>query len=104
MALGRAKPGSLRHLFDVLINITVEDRYQRLDVEHIPAYRQIAFFQLLRQRRELTQFVVKIGQDTIHHRLRRTPWQRCRHRIQLLHRGARRGGVDSGDNQPVHLH
>ena len=53
MALGRAKPGGLRHLPDVLINVAVEDRHQRLDVEHIPAYRQIALFQLLRQRGEL---------------------------------------------------
>ena len=54
MALGRAKPGGLRHLLNVLINIAVEDRHQRLDVEHVPAYRQIALLQLLRQRGELT--------------------------------------------------
>ncbi|SSW76953.1 Uncharacterised protein [Klebsiella pneumoniae] len=54
MALGGAKPGGLRHLLHVLIDVAVEDRHQRLDVEHIPAYRQIALFQLLRQRGELT--------------------------------------------------
>ena len=50
MALGGAKPGGLRHLLNVLIDVAVEDRHQRLDVEHIPAYRQIALLQLLRQR------------------------------------------------------
>ena len=54
MALGGAKPGGLRHLLNVLIDIAVEDRHQRLDVEHVPAYRQIALLQLLRQRGELT--------------------------------------------------
>ena len=53
MALSGTKRGGVRHLFYVLIDVAVEDRHQRLDVEHIPADRQIALFQLLRQRGEL---------------------------------------------------
>ena len=53
MALRRPQLRRLRDPGNVLINIAVEQRHQRLNVEHIPAYRQIALFQLLRQRGEL---------------------------------------------------
>ena len=88
MALGRAKPGGLRDLFNVLIDIAIQYRHQRLDVEHIPAYCQIALCQLRRQRGKLTQLGVKVGQHNVDHRLRRALGQHRRHRIQLLYRGA----------------
>ncbi len=93
----------LGHLLHVAVDIAVQDRHQRLDVEHIPVDRQIALFQLPGERAELVEFGIEIGQDEAHHRLRGLMGQHRRHRIQLLKGCARRGGFDGGDDQAVHL-
>ena len=104
MALGRAKPGSLRHLFNVLINIAIKDRHQRLNVEHIPTDGQIALLQLLRQRGKLAQLGVKIGQNALHDRLYSASGQRGGHGVQLLNGSTRRRCINRGRDQPIHLH
>ncbi len=72
-------------------------------MEHIPADRQIALFQLPGERAELIQLGVEIGQYEAYRWLYGLAGQHRRYRIQLLNSRARRGRFDGGGNQPVHL-
>ena len=103
MALRRPQLRRLRDPGNVLINIAVEQRHQRLNVKHIPADGQIALLQLRRERLQPGQLAVEILQNRGQRRIAAGCRQKTSHLIQLLDDRSRRRSMDGRNDQPIHL-
>ena len=98
MALRHPLFGDQRHLRSIPVDIAVEDRHQRFDMKHIPVDRQIALLKRGRERLQLMQLLVEVGEDVGNQRIAILHRQRGHHAVQLFHHRTRRGCFNGGNN------